>query len=90
MVTSFSISKGPTRLSYERESCKLAGSLREYVLFMHTFSGCDTISEPFGKGKVRVWNMLEKSDRLRKTSEIMNDPWAEQDQVGISMTCIFT
>ena len=69
---------------YIKKSCKLIKSLRKLVLFVHTFSGCDTISAPFGKGKASVWNMLKKSDKLREISEIMNDPRAEQEQVGMA------
>ena len=69
---------------YIKESCKLIGSLGEHVLFVHTFSECDTISVPFGKGKSSASNMLKKSEKLREISEIMNDPWPEQEQVGIA------
>ena len=69
---------------YIKEFCKLIGLLREYVLFVYAFSGCDTASTPFGKGKASVWNMLKKSDKLREISEIMNNPWVEQEQVGMT------
>ena len=69
---------------YIKEFCKLIGLLREYVLFVHAFPGCDTTSTPFGKGKASVWNMLKKRGKLREISEIMNDPWVEQEQVGMA------
>lgn len=71
------------------ESCKAIGSLREHVLFAHAFSGCDTTSAPFGKGKAMVWNTLKKSEKFREVSDIMNDVWAEQEQVGLASISAF-
>ena len=52
--------------------------LREHLLFVHAWSGCDTVSATFGKGKAKFFNQLKKSDELKNISTIMNDTWATQ------------
>ena len=37
--------------------------LHKYLLFLHAFSGCDTTSAFFRKGKKTAWNTLKKCDK---------------------------
>lgn len=41
-------------------------ALKEHLLFIHTWSGCDTVSAPFGKGKVSFLILWRDVMKLRK------------------------
>ena len=58
-------------------------SIREHLLFIHAWSGCDTVSAPFGKGKVSFLNLVKKSDELKDISTEMNNVWADQNDIGM-------
>ena len=57
-------------------------SFREHILFIHAFSGCDTSSAPFGRGKNSFLTLVMKNKTMQIVSDTMNDVWAEQEQVG--------
>lgn len=57
-------------------------SFREHILFIHAFSGCDTSSGPFGRGKNSFLTLVMKNKTMQIVSDTMNDVWAEQEQVG--------
>lgn len=63
--------------------------IREFLLFIHAWSGCDTVSVPFGKGKASFLNLVKKSDVLKQIAISMNDVWAEQDEIGHIAISIF-
>ena len=56
-------------------------SIREHLLFIHPWSGCDTVSAPFGKGKVSFLNLVKKSDELKDISTEMSHVWADQNNI---------
>lgn len=62
--------------------CHRLDSIREFLLFIHAFSGCDTTSAPFGKGKSSLLSLTSKSKALQLVSETMSDVWAEPNEVG--------
>lgn len=64
------------------EICNGCNLFREHILFIHAFSGCDTTSAPFGKGKLNFLSLVTKNKELQIVSQIMNDVWAEKDKVG--------
>ena len=45
--------------------------LKDHLLFTHAWSGCDTTSSIFGKGKAFAVKMLRKSAQLRECSTII-------------------
>ena len=57
-------------------------ALREHILIIHAFSGCDTTSAPFGKGKTSFLYMLKKNEKLKQISEEMNGVSADRDAIG--------
>lgn len=56
--------------------------VKEHLLFIHAWSGCDTVSAPFGKGKTSFFQMCEKSDELKDISISMSDIWADVEDIG--------
>ena len=65
-------------------------SAKDYLLFIHAMSGCDTTSAPYGKGKINFVNLVNKSEMLKNISDTMNDVWADQAEIGIASITMFT
>ena len=65
-------------------------SVKDYLLFIHTMSSCDTTSGPYGKGKISFMNLVNKSEMLKDISDTMNDVWADQAEIGIASIATFT
>ena len=66
------------------------GDLREHhLLFVHAWSGCNTVSTTFGKGKATFLNQLKKSEKLKDISIEMNDTWDTQDDIGTASEVLF-
>ena len=61
--------------------CKQCEVFREHILFIHAFSGCDTTSAPFGRGKVRFLTAVKTNKMLQDVSDTMNDVWAGKEQI---------
>lgn len=64
-----------------KETSLRLGESREHVLFAHAWSGCDTVSAPFGKGKPSFWELLKKCEDVMDASLTMNDVWATQEEI---------
>ena len=64
--------------------------VKDYLLFIHAMSGCDTTSAPHGKGKISLMNLLHKSEMMKDISDTMNDVWADQTEIGIASIAAFT
>lgn len=56
--------------------------IKEHLLFIHAWTGCDTVSAPFGKGKTSFLQLFAKSEELKDISTCMTDVWATVDDVG--------
>ena len=56
--------------------------IKQHLLFIHAWSGCDSTSTTHGKGKVNFLNLIRKSKKLQSASETMMSPWAEQSTIG--------
>ena len=65
-------------------------SIKDYLLFIHAMSGCDTTSAPYGTGKISFMNLVHKSEMLKDISDTMNDVWADQAEIGIASIAMFT
>ncbi|CAH0381987.1 unnamed protein product [Bemisia tabaci] len=50
---------------YSSKSLNARPKLKEHVLFLHAFSGCDTNSAIFGKGKMALCNLIEKNEDIQ-------------------------
>ena len=65
-------------------------SVKDYLLFIHTMSGCDTTSAPYEEGRISFMNLVYKSEMLKDISDMMNDVWADQAEIGIAFIATFT
>ena len=64
--------------------------IKEHLLFLHSWSGCDTTSAVFGKGKPKLVETLIKSDTWKKLSGVISNPWSDQLEVGNASIKAFT
>ena len=58
------------------------GSLKDYILFIHAASGCDTVSSFFGQGKHKLLRLLQKRERLRKHVDVFNSKTSTHKSVA--------
>lgn len=65
-----------------RESTKRNEDIKDHLLFLHAFSGCDTTSAIYSKGKANLISTFKKTDALRRVSEVISSPWSTQEEVG--------
>ena len=65
------------------------GDIKEHLLFIHAWSGCNSTSATFGKGKPAFMKLLKKSWKLQNVSNIMNVYWALENDVGESAIAAF-
>ena len=56
-------------------------TLKDHLLFIHAWSGCDSTSSILGKGKPSFMKMVQKSKDIRTASEIMTDYWATEESL---------
>lgn len=61
--------------------CQKWNPIRQHILFVHSFSGCDTTSAPFGKGKNNLLSLVTKNKTLQIVSDTMGDVWADNRDV---------
>ncbi|KAK3919857.1 Zinc finger protein 302 [Frankliniella fusca] len=54
----------------------------DIVLLAHAFSGCDTTSAIYKKGKVQPWMKLEENYQLRECAKVFNDPSASRGEIS--------
>src|SRR5688572_11493360 len=52
------------------------------ILFLHAFTGCDTISAAFRKSKVGFIRLYQKHPDIRKAAEFFSSPFSSQAGVG--------
>ena len=73
-----------------KQAAKRIVDLREHVLFVHAWSGCDTVSAPYGKGKPSFLSQVTKNEELKDVSiTVMNDAWIVPEEVGKASQIIF-
>lgn len=58
------------------------GDLRDYVLFLHAVTGCDTTSAPYRQGKKKAFKLLKQSETLRNTVNIFNLATASHEDIA--------
>ena len=64
--------------------------IKEHLLFLHAWSGCDTTSSVFGKGKPKLVGILMKSETWKHLSEVISNPRSGQCAVGGASIQAFT
>ena len=57
------------------------GSLKDYILFNHTASGCDTFFFSLRTKKLKLLRLLQKKERLRKHVDVFNSKTSTQKSV---------
>ena len=65
------------------------GMVRQHLLFIHAWSGCDTTSAPFNLGKTKFLNKVRTKDELKALSTIMHRTDASAEEIGQAGITIF-
>ena len=60
----------------------LQDRFRSYIMVLHTFTGCDTTSAIYAKGKTSFLKKIFASNEIRDAMEVISDPWAKPFEVG--------
>ena len=55
-------------------------NIKQHLLFVHAWSGCDTVSSVFGKGKTKLAENITGENR-QPLSEVISSPWSNQPEV---------
>lgn len=66
--------------------------MKPSIFFAHAFTGCDSTSAIYNRGKVRFWNSLMKSTELQAAAKIFNNPQDTADDIflaGCKAFCIW-
>ena len=56
--------------------------IKKYLLFLHAFTGCDSTSAIFGKGKVSLLKLFRKCELFRSASKAFMESTSTVEQVG--------
>jgi hypothetical protein len=64
-----------------RQAQQQLSSIKQHLLFIHAWSGCDSTSAIMGKGKPSIFKQVSKSTTLQEISETISDYWASCDEV---------
>ena len=54
---------------------------KNYILFLHAISGCDTTSGFYGKGKIHAVKLFNRSEYLHDVPKIFNNPNSTSDDI---------
>ena len=72
-----------------KNASKRIEDVKEHLLFVHTWSGCDPTSAIFGKGRPSFLNLVRKSEMIQSASRTMTDVWTDQQTIGNAAIGIF-
>ena len=78
-----------TKEQFQLECQSQCSDVKEHLLFVHAWSGCDSTSAILGKGKPSFLNLVRTSPDIQSASEIMSDFWAARNEVGEAAIQIF-
>ena len=59
-----------------------SSAVKENILFLHAFSGCDTTSAFFRQGKIKFVKLLENNPNLQEAVQCFKNPDASAGDVG--------
>ena len=65
-----------------REALKSLSLIKQHILFIHAWSGCDSVSAIFGKGKPSFFRLASKPISMHAVSETISDYWAKSEEVS--------
>ena len=51
-------------------------------MVLHAFTGCDTTSAIYAKGKTSFLRKIVASNEIRDAMEVISNPWAKPFEVG--------
>ncbi|KAK3924189.1 RNA 3'-terminal phosphate cyclase [Frankliniella fusca] len=60
---------------------KQLGEMADCVLAAHAFTGCDTTSAIFRKGKLKAWDILKQNEDRRGAARTFNDPHTDKEEI---------
>ena len=78
----FSSEKSKKIWSIRQVIKKVGPIVKDHLLLLHAWTGCDTTSAIFGLGKKDLMKKLQASEEIQQLSDVICDPWAEQDNVA--------
>ena len=64
-------------------------NVQAHLLFIHAWTGCDTVSSVFGKGKAKLVELIAKEE-WQHISEVISSPWSNHTEVGNASIKAFT
>ena len=64
-------------------------NIKQHLLFVYAWSGCDTISSTFGKRKTKLAENIT-DEKWQQLSEVISSPWGKQAEVGDASIEAFT
>ncbi|KAJ8875495.1 hypothetical protein PR048_023390 [Dryococelus australis] len=65
------------------------GEMKKYILFLHAFTECDSISAPFNKGKKNAYKLLFTNDSLRSQMDVFKSSSSSSDSVAAAGETFF-
>lgn len=68
--------------SSDLQSSNVLQNCKETALFAHAFSGCDTTSALFGKGKAQTITLLNNRNDLADVVSVFNNPESTKEEVA--------
>ena len=71
------------------KSQKYITDLKEHLLFLHSFSGCDTTSATYSKGKGGWIKAIRKSTPMKNASRIISNKLSSPGEVGAAAVNAF-
>lgn len=77
--------KGKPAKLYSSKKCQESlGAMKDFILFLHAATGCDTTSAIFNIGKVKPFKRLQKDEALRQQVGVFSLPNATPDDIATS------
>lgn len=75
-------SKRADRVFNVRKLQEGLGDMAQHLLFLHAFTGCDTTSAIFNKGKKAAFKTLKNDEAIRNHVDIFNFPDASAERIA--------
>jgi len=79
----------PKKLYVISELTASTEALKPSIMFAHAFTGCDSTSATYNRGKVRFWNMPKQSESLQAVGQIFNNARATRDIFKAGCTAFY-
>ena len=64
-----------------KDASSKSENIKQHLLFVHVWSGCDTVSSAFGKGETKLAENIT-DDEWQQLSEVISSPWSNKAEVG--------